>query len=544
MALLKRWRAKLAVEVYKRLFEGEYATPTPRLEPEPQFVKGPAIGNHPIHLVHISDLHIGRHSGEKLKYLKSALRELAPHFLVISGDIVHEPTKENLESASSVMNDLRSFATHTLVVPGNHDRHGELELEAWAKHMGDDAAATCQCRVYELGDQFVFFFLLNSTVARTGDWLSQQIHDVVQVRGWIEREQMVWLRQAWNWLLENRRTEYIRGLKVAVLHHHLIPVGSETYIADAFMTLGNANALLGLLAEMKVDLVLHGHKHVPAVRTLEMREWNHVLTILSAGSASAFTSKEEEAGHRMSVDCGFFDITAQDHEVTVRQYTYGNQSGFARRFQDTRVHKVERRLPKYSRHEVDLFWTIEFPSLDWEVTEHYLVERANGVEQTEYRLDAGCTVEAKFSDLGVQIYRKLNGTEARADVDGIPEVTQLTRGTETLYYLHLPLKLTPGLAKGLDRDLLTLRYRWPKGFQEFGGRNYVDDLWNYPWDIDRFRLTVRFTGTHKLKALRILTSGQREPIEGTPESGVGAGLYCEVKNVAAGEQIIYAIERA
>jgi predicted phosphodiesterase len=538
----RRWMI-FAVRMYQRLFEGKYELPASRLEPKPQFIKDATIRNQSIHLVHISDLHIGRHSPEKLRYLKTALQGLDPHFLVVSGDIVHEPTEENLVLASSVMKELRSYAKYSLIVPGNHDRHGELDLEDWAKHMGDSAAATCQCRVYELGDQFVFFFLLNSTVARTGDWLSQQIHDIVQVRGWIEPEQMEWLRQTRNWLLENRRTEYIRGLKVAVLHHHLIPVGSEAYVADAFMTLGNANAVLKLLAEMKVDLVLHGHKHVPAVRTLEMREQNHVLTILSAGAATAFTTTQEEAARTMSVDCSFFDISAEDHAVTVKQFTYANQAGFPDKFKYTRQHLVERRLPKYSRHEIDLLWTIDFPSLDWEMSENYLIERANGVEQNDYKLAGGCTVEAKFSDLGIQVERHLNGHRAQAEVDGTPEVERLSRGQETSYFLEIPLKLTPGLARGLDNDVLTLRYRWPKGFVEFENRSYVDGMWDYPWDIDRFSLTVRFTGNRRLKALRILTSSQREPIEGTHVSGAGGGFSCEVKNVAAGEQIIYAIER-
>jgi len=544
---LRRLLARGALRAYQALFEGKFKPGFQGVSDEPQFVKLADMQEDVVRLAHISDLHIGRHYDPKLRNLVDKLNAIKPHFLVVSGDLVHEPKLAYLRDARSVLQDLRNCCRALLVVPGNHDRHGELGLDDWAKELGTGVVPSYQCKVFELpDDRFVFFFLLNSTLAHTPDPISQQIHDIVQVRGWIDKDQVQWLRKTFSQIKGQYRTEYERGLKVVVLHHHLVPVGSESYLGEAFMTLGNSNEVLGILAEMKVDLVLHGHKHAPAIRTLDMQEQDHRLILLSAGGATAYTgdrlTSPEEDTETMSSQCAFFSIEWDGNDIAVNQYDYCNRLSFPNKFLPSWKAEFERDLPEYSKFEVDMAWTIHCPNTDWEVTETYAIQRQSGQERTEFTFDLGCTKEAEFPQLCFEVQRRLDDTPARATPpDEKPEPVVLKGEGQTWYSFKVPITLVPGLATGLQTDHLSFHYIWPQGFFEFLDRNYVDGTWAYPFRVDRLRLTVRFAGGRRVKALRVLAPGEKRPVV-AQDDGHGA-FSCEVSNIPANRTITYVIER-
>lgn len=81
-------------------------------------------------ILHISDLHFGKHDVKNyLDTLAQFLvgKEKKPTHILISGDIVHSPSKHNFCLArKSISEFYRSFGnpcTRLLVIPGNHDRH-------------------------------------------------------------------------------------------------------------------------------------------------------------------------------------------------------------------------------------------------------------------------------------------------------------------------------------------------------------------------------------------------------------------------------------
>jgi hypothetical protein len=60
--------------------------------------------------------------------------------------------------------------------------------------------------------------------------------------------------------LSQEKFEALRqSTTIAVLHHHPIPVPHEG--SDFFLVLQNAETLIQLIAEMDINIVLHGHKH-------------------------------------------------------------------------------------------------------------------------------------------------------------------------------------------------------------------------------------------------------------------------------------------
>src|SRR5260370_37285428 len=62
-----------------------------------------------------------------------------------------------------------------------------------------------------------------------------------------------------------RRTSAREGrARIAPLHHHLLPVRTDEE-AKPFETLNNLGEVAAFFADSGIDLVIHGHKHFPAV---------------------------------------------------------------------------------------------------------------------------------------------------------------------------------------------------------------------------------------------------------------------------------------
>ena len=69
-------------------------------------------------LVHLSDLHFGRVDENLLEPLRQCVTGIAPHLLVISGDLTQRARGEQFEQARQFLDTLPQ---PQLVVPGNHD---------------------------------------------------------------------------------------------------------------------------------------------------------------------------------------------------------------------------------------------------------------------------------------------------------------------------------------------------------------------------------------------------------------------------------------
>ena len=69
-------------------------------------------------IAHVSDLHFGRVDDVALDALRRRLRSLAPHLVVISGDVTQRAKPAQFRQARAY---LETLAGPRLVVPGNHD---------------------------------------------------------------------------------------------------------------------------------------------------------------------------------------------------------------------------------------------------------------------------------------------------------------------------------------------------------------------------------------------------------------------------------------
>jgi 3',5'-cyclic AMP phosphodiesterase CpdA len=151
-----------------------------------------------------------------------------------------------------------------LVIPGNHDSKNVGYL-----HFSD---AFGPGDVPDKGDKVM------SLTVPCGDAEQQWRVQVVAIdsskpdlaEGEVGRERYRWIRE---------KLEVEADFRIFVLHHHLVPVPGTGRERN---TVWDAGDVLALLADVDVDLVLSGHKHVPYMWLLDR------VLIVNSGTVSTY----------------------------------------------------------------------------------------------------------------------------------------------------------------------------------------------------------------------------------------------------------------
>jgi 3',5'-cyclic AMP phosphodiesterase CpdA len=182
--------------------------------------------------------------------------------VVIGGDLTAEGYAHEFREAQRHLDPLFEAGLNTLVVPGNHDSKNVGYLHfADTFGAGDTGKSDRVLRINFTGDR-------ERPLAITIVAIDSSKPDLAE--GEVGRERYPWIR------------EQLAGsadLRIFVLHHHLVPVPGTGRERN---TVWDAGDVLALLAELGVDLVLSGHKHVPHVWLLD-----HVL-LVNSGTVSSY----------------------------------------------------------------------------------------------------------------------------------------------------------------------------------------------------------------------------------------------------------------
>jgi 3',5'-cyclic-AMP phosphodiesterase len=217
-------------------------------------------------IAQLSDLHCGSPYFDA-QLLETAVNEtigLNPDLVVIGGDLTAEGYAGEFRTAQRFLEPLFQSGFTMLVIPGNHDSKNVGYL-----HFRDTFGVG---DVADKGDR-VLSLTLPGVDGAEGPYRIQVVAIDSSKPDLAEGEVG---RERYRWIRDQFAAE--ADFKVFVLHHHLVPVPGTGRERN---TVWDAGDVLALLAELKVDMVLSGHKHVPHVWLLDQ------VLLVNSGTVSS-----------------------------------------------------------------------------------------------------------------------------------------------------------------------------------------------------------------------------------------------------------------
>ena len=202
-------------------------------------------------LAHLSDLHLGARPEHEdaARALVGSLQEAEVDHVVVTGDVTHSGRVEEYETWLEVFDPLLREKKVT-VVPGNHDVAGDGVSELLSDEL----------RVSVDGREGLFLVCVDSTAPHNRRSFRSHGALCERMLGAVD-EALDLAPEGWT--------------RVMLLHHHLLPMpveGLGEWFAERFGWPHAAELPLGreLLrrVEGRLDLALHGHKHVPMEQVL------------------------------------------------------------------------------------------------------------------------------------------------------------------------------------------------------------------------------------------------------------------------------------
>ncbi|HEX2119333.1 MAG TPA: metallophosphoesterase [Acidimicrobiales bacterium] len=218
----------------------------------------------------LSDLHCGSPYFDA-GLLETAVNEtigLNPDLVVIGGDLTAEGYAGEFRTAQRFLDPLFQSGFTVLVIPGNHDSKNVGYL-----HFRDTFGVG---DVADKGDRVLSLTLPSLNGASSGGSGPFRVQVVAIDSSKPDLAEGEVGRERYRWIRDQFAAE--ADFKIFVLHHHLVPVPGTGRERN---TVWDAGDVLALLAELKVDMVLSGHKHVPHVWLLD-----HVLLVTSGTVSS------------------------------------------------------------------------------------------------------------------------------------------------------------------------------------------------------------------------------------------------------------------
>jgi 3',5'-cyclic AMP phosphodiesterase CpdA len=236
-------------------------------------------------LAHLSDIHFGTVDPLILAPLIETVRRLAPHVVVVSGDLTQRARTQEFLAARAFLDQLPK---PQIVVPGNHD-----------------------VPLYNLYGRFV------ERLDRYQNYITPELEpcyadEEIAVLGTNTARALIWkggrINAAQIFRIKERLCNIDRKVtKIVVTHHPFdLPQGfSETHLV------GGARMAMGHLAESGADLLLAGHMHVSSVcRTvLRYQIAGHSALVVQAGTAASTRGRGElNSFNCIRIECGVMTI--------------------------------------------------------------------------------------------------------------------------------------------------------------------------------------------------------------------------------------------
>jgi predicted phosphohydrolase len=260
--------------------------------------------------------------------------------LLISGDLTWQGAREEYEWATEFINDVKSWArltaSHVLICPGNHDL--VFSKEPWTK--GTLAVQVTESSLLEYRRFYEQLFEVKPTddlscgrrfwspdgamidVASLNTSLLQQIAGAFQGQGFVGPTQLIETAKSMMWSGDGSRA---KAYRICMLHHHVVPILHREHpeVGSAASVVHDAGAIMRWLVEDEVNLVLHGHMHLPSLvkesRALDFpkqEKW-HEITVAALGSSGVVMNHRPPYHPHNSY--GLIEFLRESVRLTVRK---------------------------------------------------------------------------------------------------------------------------------------------------------------------------------------------------------------------------------
>lgn len=243
-------------------------------------------------IAHLSDLHFGAEIPDVVVGLHARLAELRPDLVVISGDFTMAARHREFADARAFVERL---PFPVLSTPGNHDIPAHNLAERFGLPFRRFDRAIGSITANRFAADGVAMLSLNS--ARPWDLSFNWSH------GRLSDAQVA---EAGRYFAEHADAPF----KALVVHHPF-------FVPEAlpgFRTIGNGEAMLGVLARHGVDAVLSGHLHQQSrtMRCLEFESRSHDITLLQVATATSSRHRDQpNAFAVIETGGGAFELAAE-----------------------------------------------------------------------------------------------------------------------------------------------------------------------------------------------------------------------------------------
>jgi predicted MPP superfamily phosphohydrolase len=277
-------------------------------------------------ILHLSDLHIGlAEATQRRSYLKRHVRGLLPSIdrVAVTGDLFDTPSEDLRASFDEFRRDVEDGTSkRLLVVPGNHDMRTKGNAIGGLGRKAEYVTDLDWSPIDVDHDMQTVFFSFNSS--ETGNF----------ARGSVSLRQR--LSRAEKHDDEIHRRKQLRDyFNVALVHHHPVNYGSqptalyERILArlggdDRFIAFEESEDFVKWCVGRQVGLVLHGHKHIPHLATVQPTQGDDgEVTVVGCGSSVGAEGKP------MCYDVVTIEPVTKRWSVSFYQDERGDGSGFA-----------------------------------------------------------------------------------------------------------------------------------------------------------------------------------------------------------------------
>jgi 3',5'-cyclic AMP phosphodiesterase CpdA len=220
-------------------------------------------------IVHLSDLHFGRIDADILQPLIETVNRIAPHLVVVSGDLTQRARSKEFQEARRFLD---ALPQPQIIVPGNHDvplynifSRFARPLAKYRRHISENVEPTYV-------DQEIAVVGINTARSLT-------FKD-----GRVNHEQIARIRK--------RLCALDNHIVKIIVTHHPFDLPAQ-YDEDELV--GRARLAMATLADCGADLLLAGHLHTSHAGSTDVR-YNipgYSALVVQAGTASSTRGRGE-----------------------------------------------------------------------------------------------------------------------------------------------------------------------------------------------------------------------------------------------------------